>query len=240
MGADLRPLLHEADVELPFRFGGKLRQAAGGGQAGRAAADDHDIELHGLAGFFGHGCSKQNGSRSEYSLGDGGSGRCAATDGVRRRGRELRECWKMSAIVHRKRTSTDESTGPRQAGRGCQHQGSGQAGRHRNRSRQRQDGSQSVLRDRHRGGRAAEGGRCRHRGDRRGGRRGVLPGAAAHLSCARCGSRHPGGGRAGSGAAGDRQAPAGRLRAGNGRASSSSASRASTATTARPGRCSLR
>jgi hypothetical protein len=45
VGADFGALFDQADVDL----GVDLLEADRGGQAGRTAADDDDIELHGLA-----------------------------------------------------------------------------------------------------------------------------------------------------------------------------------------------
>ncbi|MNE49016.1 hypothetical protein D3C80_1435110 [compost metagenome] len=46
MGADFRAFFHHADADFATGFGGLLLQAAGGGQARRAGADDDHVEFH--------------------------------------------------------------------------------------------------------------------------------------------------------------------------------------------------
>ena len=53
--ANLRALFHEADGDLASRRLAELRQPDGRGEAGRAAAHDHGVEIHGLTLYFGHG-----------------------------------------------------------------------------------------------------------------------------------------------------------------------------------------
>ncbi|MNZ80097.1 hypothetical protein D3C78_987240 [compost metagenome] len=46
VGADFRAFFHHADADFATGFGGLLLQAAGGGQARRAGADDDHVEFH--------------------------------------------------------------------------------------------------------------------------------------------------------------------------------------------------
>ncbi len=46
MGADLGAFFHHADGDFLLLFLGQLHDAAGGGQASRARANDDDIEFH--------------------------------------------------------------------------------------------------------------------------------------------------------------------------------------------------
>src|SRR5690606_6563282 len=46
MGADFAALFDDADADLVLVGGGELLQADGGGEAGRAAADNHHVEFH--------------------------------------------------------------------------------------------------------------------------------------------------------------------------------------------------
>ena len=49
MGADLRTLFQDADIQVPILFGAELFQANRRGQSRRAGANDHNIEFHGFA-----------------------------------------------------------------------------------------------------------------------------------------------------------------------------------------------
>ncbi|CAD6533696.1 hypothetical protein LMG24235_02725 [Paraburkholderia sabiae] len=49
MRPDFRAFFEHADANFDAFFGGALLQANGRGQAGRAAADDHDVIFHRLA-----------------------------------------------------------------------------------------------------------------------------------------------------------------------------------------------
>ena len=57
MGADFAAFFQHADADVAFFFFGKLLDADGCRQPGRAGADDHDVVLHAVAFGFGvHGC----------------------------------------------------------------------------------------------------------------------------------------------------------------------------------------
>ena len=49
MGADLRALLKHHHGDVLAGLGGELLEPDRGGKPGGAGADDHDVELHGLA-----------------------------------------------------------------------------------------------------------------------------------------------------------------------------------------------
>ena len=51
---DLGPFLHQADFERLPSLGRELRQPTRSRKTRRPTADDHHIELHRLAGLFGH------------------------------------------------------------------------------------------------------------------------------------------------------------------------------------------
>ena len=61
---DLGALLDQADHEFGIGFASQLHQPARRCQPRRATADDHDVELHRLTGFFGHASPPHHDSRT--------------------------------------------------------------------------------------------------------------------------------------------------------------------------------